>query len=38
MAATAKDHDAKRGFEEVARQWRELARQVVQLEAEQNSN
>jgi len=32
MAAQAKSHDAKASFDEVARQWRDLARQVEQLE------
>jgi hypothetical protein len=28
MAAQAKDHDAKASFDAVARQWRDLARQI----------
>jgi len=32
MAAQAKDHDSKASFDKVARQWRDLARQVEQME------
>ena len=32
LAVQAKDYDAKASFAEVARQWRELARQAEQLE------
>jgi hypothetical protein len=36
MAAQAKDHDVKASFDEVARQWRDLARQVEQLEFDES--
>ena len=32
MAAQAKDHDAKASFDEVARQWRDLARQSEEMQ------
>ena len=32
MAAQARDHDAKASFDEVARQWRDLARQIEEME------
>jgi hypothetical protein len=32
MAVQAKDPDVKASFDEVARQWRDLARQVEQME------
>ena len=32
MAAQARDHDAKASFDEVARQWRDLARQSEEMQ------
>ena len=35
MAAQAKDHDAKASFDAVARQWRDLARQIEEMKFDQ---